>query len=77
MEWIQTAAGWETTACQKEVCVHLHVTLLNPPTVLLQKYFVTWDGVATVGMETIACQKDLYVLHLVTAQLPASVVLLT
>jgi len=34
---IQINAGWETTACQKEVCVLLHVILLSLPTVPLRK----------------------------------------
>ena len=69
-------AGWEITACLREVCVHLHVTLLRLPTVLLQKFFVTLVGMALAGWETTACQKDLYVPHLVPAQLQVNAVLL-
>jgi len=66
---IQVNAGWETTACQKVVCVLLHVTLLLLPTVLLQKFYVTWVGLVPAGTETIACQKDLFVHQLVILQL--------
>merc|ERR1719167_1879917 len=71
---IQINAGWETTVCQKEVCVLLHVTLLLLPTVRLQKFYVTWVGLVPAGTETIACQKDLFVHQLAILHLQACVV---
>merc|ERR1712227_797609 len=55
-EWGQMGAGWETTACQLDLC-------LLPPPVLMVIFSVTWVlALMGAGWETTACLLDQSVL---------------
>jgi len=67
MEWIQTAVGWETIACQKDLFVPKLVILHLLVCVAQQTVSVTWVMIPMdAGWETTACQKEVCVLLHVT-----------
>jgi len=65
----QMDAGWVTTACLKDIRVHLPVTLHPLLNAQLQKLSVIGAGMEIVGKEISACLKDLSVQYRVTTQL--------